>query len=134
MSFSTVIRDIEARLVANWATTVIDINPNVDFETPAHDDAYIKLRVFNESTNRVNVGQPGIHRTRGTIIVQVFTPLNSGTRLAMTHGDTIAEIFRDVQFSGITCREAHIEDIGEFEGRWQTNIVVPFFWDGRHTV
>jgi hypothetical protein len=134
MSFSTVVRDIEARLIANWATTVIDINPNADFKPPAYDTAWIKLRIFNEKTDRTNVGNPGCHRTIGTIIIQIFTPLNSGTRTAIGYGDTLAEIFRDQQFNGITCREAHVEDVGEMDGRWQTNLIVPFYWDARHTV
>jgi len=133
MSFSTVQRDIEARLVANWGTTRIDINPNVDFPVPSEQESFIKLRVFNESTNRVNVGMPGYHRTRGTIIIQIFTPLNSGNRTALSYGDTLGDLFRDKQFNGITCREAHVEDIGEFNGRWQTNLVVPFYWDGKYT-
>jgi len=133
MSFSTVQRDIEARLVANWATTPIDINVNVNFTPPDYLTDWVKLRVFNERTDRVNVGMPGYHRTRGTIIVQIFTDLNSGTRKALSYGDLIADIFRDKQFNGITCREAHIEEIGAYEGRWQTNVVVPFFWDGRYS-
>lgn len=133
MSFATVIRDIEARLVANWATTPIDINVNADFVIPDYETAWIKLRVFNESTSRINVGNPGHHRTRGTIIVQMFTPLNSGTRTSMAYGDTLAEIWRDKQFNGITCQSVHVEEIGEFAGRWQTNLVVPFYWDAIHS-
>ena len=134
MSFSTVTRDIESRLVSNWATTVIDINTNADFTPPPYDTAYVKLRLFNEQTQRKNVGNPGLHRTMGTIIVQVFTPKNTGTRTGQEYAETIGAIFRDQQFSGITCREAHVEDVGEYEGRWQTNVIIPFYWDALHSV
>lgn len=134
MSFGTVTRDIEARLVANWATTVIDINTNAPFDPPGYDVAYVKLRILNEDTKRKNIGNPGIHRTRGTIAVQVFTPVNTGTRTGQDYAETIGAIFRDQQFNGITCREAHVTDHGEYEGRWQTNVLVPFYWDARHSV
>lgn len=134
MSFSTVTRDIEARLVANWSTTAIDINENTDFDPPAYDVPYVKLRILEESTRRVNIGNPAVHRSVGTIAVQVFTPTNTGTRTGQGHAETIGAIFHDQQFNGITCREALVTDFGEYEGRWQTNVLIPFYWDGRHSV
>lgn len=133
MSFATVTRDIEARIVANWATTVIDINDNADFTPPGHDTPYVKLRIMNEDTQRKNIGNPGLHRTPGMIAVYVFTPLNTGTRLGQEYAETIGAIFRDLQFNGITCREASVKDVGEYEGRWQTNVLIPFYWDAYHS-
>lgn len=134
MSFSTVTRDIELRLAANWSTTVIDVNENADFTPPAYDTPYVKLRIMDESTNRVNIGNPGVHRSRGTIIVQVLTPLNTGTRTGEQYAEDIGAIFHDQQFNGITCREATDKDAGEYEGRWLTNVIVPFYWDAFHSV
>lgn len=134
MSFATVTRDIEARLAANWATTVIDMNENADFTPPGYDTPYVKLRILNESTERKNIGNPGLHRTMGTIAVNVFTPKNTGTRTGQGYAETIGALFRDQQFNGITCREAHVTDIGEYEGRWQTNVLIPFYWDALHSV
>lgn len=133
MSYATVERDIEQRLTDNWATTVIDINPNVDFTPPAHETSWIKLRIMNEDVNRKNIGNPGVHRVDGTIVINIYTALNEGSRTGMAHGDTLAALFRDKQFNGITCREATVKAAGQFEGRWQTNVLIPFYWDGYYT-
>jgi len=133
MSYSTVVRDIEQRLVDNWATTRIDINPNAPFKT-SDGEEFVKLRVYNESSSRKTIGATGVHRQNGTIIIQIYTNLAEGTRKGIGYGDTLAALFRDQQFNGITCREALVEDIGEFEGRWQTNLVIPFYWDGTYSV
>lgn len=132
MSYATVQRDIEKRLQDNWATTPIDINPNVKFTVPDYDQDYIKLRIQNDDADRRNIGAPGCHRVMGTIIIQIFINKNEGTRKSAAYGDTLAALFRDVTFNGITCREALVRDIGEFEGRWQTNLLIPFYWDGRY--
>lgn len=132
MSYATVERDIEQRLLDNWATTRIDVNPNVKFTPPGEQEDYIKLRIAHAEADRVNVGSPGCHRMSGTIIIQIFTVKGEGTRRGTGYGDTLASLFRDVTFNGITCREALVNDIGEFEGRWQTNLMIPFYWDGRY--
>jgi hypothetical protein len=131
MSFSTVQRDIELRLQANWATTTIDINPNVDFTQPEHDTAFIRLRVMNEPSRRVNIGQPACVRNFGMIAINIFVPLNTGNRTGLSYGDTLAELFREVQFNGITTRQPTVSDVGEYEGRYQVNMLVPFYWDSR---
>lgn len=131
MSFATAARDIEQRLKDNWATTVIDLNPDVRFKPPA-DDAWIKLRVFNESSTRINIGRPGIHRANGSVAIEIYTPLGEGTRRGLGYGDTLAALFRDVQFNGLTFREANVEPVGEFEQWWQTTMFTTFYWDGRY--
>lgn len=132
MSFLTVTRDIELRLNANWATTVIDINENVDFTPPNYDTPYVKLRIFGKATERKNVGNPSVHRRLGVISVEVFTPLNTGTRLGQEYAETIGAIFRDQTFNGITCREAAVKATGEHEGRWATVVAMKFKYDDNY--
>lgn len=128
MSFSTARRDIEKRLDANWATTPVAFE-NVKFNPP-NDSPWVKLRIFENSVNRINIGSPGFHRAQGTIIVEIYTLLGTGSNTGRSYADTIAAIFRDAQFNGITCREASVEIAGEINGWWQTNVSIPFFWDG----
>lgn len=132
MSYATVERDIEKRLITNWATTVIDINENVEFNPPADGSDWIKLRIVDETTDRVNIGNPGVHRAQGRIELEIYTGVNTGTRTGKTYAATLASLFRDAQFNGITCREASVNTIGERDGRWITLVSVPFFWDGRY--
>jgi len=132
MSFSTVIRDIEQRIKDNWATTVVAF-PNVPLKKkPVSDDHWIRLRVFNDTTNRITIGTPGLHRASGTVVIEIFTPLNKGTRTGFTYGDTLAELFRDAQFNGITFQEVNISDAGPYEGWQKHDLVTPFYWDGTY--
>lgn len=126
-------RYIEQRLLANWSTTPIDINPNVNFVPPA--SAYIKLNVFNERTIRKTIGviRP-VYRHLGTIIIRVFTPLHTGTRTGKTLGEGVAAIFNEQSFDCIVCRQSRVSVIGEFEGRLQTNVITPFIFDSDCTV
>lgn len=130
MSFATAERDIEQRLIDNWPTTPIDINPNVDFTPPAADIVWVKLRVEDREVNRVNIGLTNIHRAEGAITLSLFSPLGNGTRGTLGYADALAKIYRDQQFNGITCKGALVEFYGEYEGRWRTDVSVPFYWDG----
>jgi len=131
MSFSTARRDIEQRLTDNWATTVIAYD-NVDFDPPPNQ-YWVRLRIFEDTANRINIGTPGVHRIAGSIIVELFGPLNQGTQTIRSYADTISEIFRDQQFNGITCREAIPTNVGETGGWYKYDVSIPFFYDGRYS-
>ena len=127
MSSEAARRDIEKRFTSNWATTVIAYD-NVKFNKPEPDVSWCRLRIEETNVDRTNVGLPGKHRTYGDIIIEIYTPIGTGTRISKQYSDTIAEIFRDVQFSGITCREATPITVGEASGWWQVNLFIPFFY------
>lgn len=131
MSNATARRDIENRFNDNWATTKIAWD-NVHFVPPS-GEAWVAFHVFEDASNRVNIGMPGIHRTSGTIVVNVMVPENTGTNTARGYADTIAAIFRDAVFNGITCREATVTNAGVNEGWYQINVTIPFQWDGSYT-
>jgi len=132
MSFATARRDIELRLRDNWATTTIAYD-NVAFETPAGDTAWVAVRVFEDTSARITIGNPGVHRQSGLIAIYIYVPQNTGTQVARGYADDIAAIFRDKQFNGITCREASVTNVGDFEQWYQVNVTIPFYWDGTYT-
>jgi len=129
MSYSTARRDIEKRLQNNWATTEVAYD-NVDFDEPKQSDSWIRLRVFEDSSNRINIGKKGVHRQAGTIALEIYIPRNTGTKLIQDHADALAGLFRDAQFNGITCREASLSINGDFNGWYQGTLTIPFHWDG----
>lgn len=128
MSLATARRDIEKRLADNWATTPIAFD-NVNF-TPPEDAAWIRLVIQDGDAFRVCVGNPGHHRQTGVIMLRIYVPLNGGTNTARQYADTLAALFRDVQFNGITCREASPINLGEVEGWYAYSINIPYFYDG----
>lgn len=147
MSLATARRDIEKRIQSNWATTpvVFDNQPYA----PRAGQAWVRVQIFEEDVNRINIGNPGYHRVVGIIILSIYVPVNTGTQTARQYADTLATLFRDVEFSGIICREAVPSTIGEIilpaggitggaipkeSGWYQYDIRVRFQWDGVYSV
>lgn len=128
MSFATARRDLEKRMADNWATTEIAYD-NVDFTTP-EDQSWVAFRIFEEDTNRINVGMPGHHRVTGNIIIEINVPVNTGTHIARGYADDIAGIFREAQFNGITMREAKVTNAGIVNGWYRVDVLIPFYWTG----
>jgi len=123
-------RAIEQRLVDNWVSTDIDINANVPFSAPPLDASYIKLDILRDDRERLNIGtdKPVVHQ-HGTIVIRIYTPPEAGTRLGIDYGNTLAELFREVKFGGVKTRQPNVKSAGEFQKRWQTNMLVSFQWE-----
>lgn len=128
MSLATARRDIEKRLSDNWATTPIAFD-NVYYE-PVKGTPWIQLSIQEGDAFRVNIGTPGVHRQTGIILIQIFTDTKSGTHIIRQYADTLSELFRDVQFNGITCREVDPVAVGFVEGWYQYNLNIPYYYDG----
>jgi len=131
MSFETIRRDIYKRLQDNWATTEIAF-PNIPFADPSQDDTWIAIKLFEDNVNRINIGEPALHRHNGTIGLEINVPKNTGTKTGRGHADTLATLFREAQFNGITCREPNITEIGDVEGWYRLTVAIPFYWDGSY--
>ena len=138
MSLATARRDIESRIAANWATTPV-VFDNAPY-SPQAGQTWVRVQIFEEDVQRINIGNPGYHRVTGLIIMSIYVPIETGTQTARTYADTLAALFRDVQFNGITCREAVPATIGEITakgsetGWFQYDISVRFYWDGVYSV
>lgn len=132
MGFSTVSRDIEQRINDNWISTKIayenvPLNPK-----PDPTDSWIQVKVFDDVSTRITIGAGGTHRQTGTLVIEIYTPLNEGNRSAKDYGDTLAALFRDVQFNGLTFREANVITAGQQEGWFKVNMITSFFWDAQY--
>lgn len=132
MSFETASRDIEKRLEANWATTQIAYE-NVPF-IPPKKESWVELKIFEDDVRRITIGNPGTHRTTGTITITINIPEGSGNRVAKNYAGTLAAIFRDEQFNGITCREARLGTGGTKDGWYSIPLTIAFFWDGLYEI
>jgi len=132
MSFSTVERDIEQRLLDNWVATEVDINPNVDFETPAPGTDWIKLEILHDGAQRAGPGQPAVIRHRGRIRVDIFTSLDTGTAGSNVYLNILFSLFEEAQFGGVICETAITNGGGQHRGWWRERVEFPFWWDGRY--
>lgn len=133
MSFATTRRDIEQRFVDNWATTIISFD-NVPFNKPENDTEWVYFRIFENPSQRITLSRRSVHRATGLIAVQIYVAKNTGTQLARSYADTIAAIFRDQQFNGVTCQEASVTNVGDFENWYQVNVTIPYYVDAVYSV
>jgi len=62
----------------------------------------------------------------GLIVIQVFTPINTGTVTARSYADTLAAIFDDQSFDDVVCGVASIANIGTSDIWYQMNITIPY--------
>lgn len=136
MSFAGERQAIEKRLSDNWTTTPIQFD-NVAFSAPA-DNTYVSLTIINGDADQIELGETPVHRHIGVITIQVFVPVENGTNTARSYADSLAAIFRNVQFSAgssgtILCRSPNIVRVGVSNGLYQLNVAVPYQRDVTYT-
>ena len=125
MSFVNERLAIEDRLQEYWSYTDIAW-VNVDFDVPNNKD-WIKLNILNGSSSYRAIN--GLKRHAGVILIQVFTPVNTGTNKVREYSDTIASIFDSKTFSDVVCDVASIVTIGADDRFYQVNVTIPYWRD-----
>jgi hypothetical protein len=125
MSFVDERLSIENRLQEFWNYTPVAWE-NVDFDIPNNSD-WIRLNILNGSSNYRAIDYKKRHT--GVILIQVFTPVNTGTNKVREYSDTIASIFDSRTFSDIVCDVASVQNIGADDGFHQVNVTIPFWRD-----
>lgn len=128
MTFEAENTAIESKFHDNWAAATPVKYDNVDF-TPPGNAAFVELQIHNGFASPISTGGTTLYRSPGIISINIYLPLNTGTKTAKGYTDTIAAIFRGQQFSGIICRAASVTRIGELDGKFVYNVSIPFFRD-----
>jgi len=125
-NFDTIRTDIEAYLVANWATTTIQFS-NAKFTTPAAE--WVRCQVVFGDTSQVSMGSSQDHRTELLVVLSLFGKNNSGTGQLLTYADTLTDLFVNKDIGVVKTRSPSINVIGEVDGFYQINLVVPAYSD-----
>jgi len=117
---------IEAKFQTDWADATPIAWDNVKHQyTP--DESFVELSIINGVADQISLGNNPLHRHMGIILVKINTPIDNGTGVALTYADTIMAIFRNaLTFSGITCRTPRAEKVGEVDGWYRVNAIMPF--------
>ena len=102
MSLATARRDIETRIQSNWATTPVAFD-NAPYR-PRAGTPWVRVHIFEEDVNRLNIGTPGYHRVVGLIVMSIYVPVETGTQVARGYADTLAALFRDVVAANLAQR------------------------------
>ncbi len=131
MSFAATRQAIEERFRDFWLARTKVHYENTAFE-PTHGVAWVRLSIREGEGNQIELAANPLHKFAGLIIVQVFTPENTGTSDARLLADVAAECFRSVSFAAgasgqITCQTPSAQTIGVDDAGWfQINVVAPY--------
>jgi hypothetical protein len=76
-------------------------------------------------------GESGVGMRNGAVIIDIFTPKNSGDRQGLTYAGQIEDLYRREDLSGVILDEPSTNSIGISQEWFQTNVVIPFHcWIG----
>ena len=106
MSFTTERQLIESDLDSFWTATTIAF-PNVQF-TPVSGTAFIRLTVFNANSDLLEFTNDGAKLYTGLIMVGIFTPVNTGSKLARSYADMLVD-----HYEGLTLSNIHFDASSE---------------------
>jgi len=109
---------------ASFATTDIAWE-NVKFE-PEDEQTYVSFRIVHAFEDQASLGDSPLFRAAGFLSIAIMTPEGTGTATAKKNADKIAAVFRGQTLSGIIFRAPRIEEVGNQNGYYQLNIIVPF--------
>lgn len=121
---------IYQRFVTAWGATT-DYTFDSEQYTPPPGVPWVRLTVRHLSSAQETLGDIGNRKFErgGSILLQIFTPLNAGTRAGDTLIDTARNIFEGVRFSGIRCNNAVAREIGASDGYYMSIIETSFLYD-----
>lgn len=130
---------IENLFTTGWGSTTVvkyDGAPLQSYPTTA----WVSIEVWDGLANKASLGSGAqLRRSTGTVFINIYTPLNKGSKAARDYADTVCTIFRDKQISGITFEEPDVRRVGEqyftINGVQSTTmwfqlvVSIPFFCD-----
>jgi len=129
---------IENMFTTAWGAATAVKYDNVPFTVPS--SAWVGLEVWDGASAKASLGVTALRRTSGTVFVNIYTPLNAGSKPARDYADSVTAIFRDQRVSGITFEEPDVKRLGEMvvsstgtvnsTTQWyQMVVAIPFFYD-----
>jgi hypothetical protein len=128
VSFAHEARVIEAHVDTNWVEP-----PKLFFEGQPRGtlpDEYVAVFIRPAAGRRIYLNQPR-HRFAGTVIAQIFTKPNIGTRRAREIADLFSVLLVnkqlvDAQAGTLRFRTPYISDTIEANGWFQLNVSAPY--------
>jgi hypothetical protein len=127
---SQVLTSIESRFDSNWDDDSVEVRYEQDRRKRPSIN-FIRLTVRTLGTQEMGIaGSKILYRRQSSIVMQCFTIVGNGTKLAKDIADRAVAIFEGKQFAEITCRESSIRELGDDgKGFYQVNATVFFDFD-----
>jgi hypothetical protein len=130
MNHADAAKEVEKRVQDHlWAPSDLALAfDNVAFKPPSPSKPWLRTTILDAEAVKTDLVNR--YRHPGLVVVQVFVPIQSGTRGGRALADQVASLFRSVTVSGIFFRTPSLQRVGDTSDGWfQMNVNVPFFWD-----
>ncbi len=116
------------RFVAQWANRTPFTFENEKWEEPKPDVDWVRVSVRNTGGGQETLGPKTQrkYRRRGSIFVQVFTPVAKGMKAGAGHAQAARAIFEGESFTGIDANNGVIRESGS-DGKFYQTLVEVFF-------
>lgn len=130
MSLTTTITDLNAYFSSQWGATTPIAYDNVAFNADLNPE-FVAFSISFGAQNQASIGAPNhnIYRQRGIVSVRIFTPLDRGAKRGMQLADQVSALFRTKNISGITFKSPSTTVVGQFDGVFQVNVAISFYYD-----
>lgn len=125
--FDRISQILEEKLQASWTLSEIAW-ANMSY-IPKQDVPFIRQSITQTTSDRINVGDVGLYRDYGLMIIQVFTPRRKGTRENAVLASSVAALFREYSHDGLYCGAPFVEVVGESKEWYQSNVIVDYYYD-----
>ena len=129
MSFETTRVAITDRFKTAWNVATLPVVYE-NQPQPSQAGAWGRFSVMQGQSDPVAIGAATSKRVTGAIFLQIFLPLNTGTKKAHDCADAFVAIFDQARFKSgvhyIVCDNAGMVDAGERAGWLQKNLRVQF--------
>lgn len=129
--YDTEAEAIFGRLNTNWSDATPIAWPNEGYE-PDAGDAWLEPVLNTQDAFNADIASSPRIRHPGLLTVNVRTPLGEGDGQARRLGDDVADIFRNVSFSGITFRAPTVRPVGREDGWYRVQVDCPYWRDSTH--
>lgn len=104
--------------------------PNAVFQKPATSSAtWCRVRIQTTGGAERNLFAGKVDRARGNLVVQCFTPSGAGHASANDFAWSVVRAFSAQEADGIRYLAAAPTQVGQSEGSYQINVVVPWVAD-----
>jgi len=125
---------IESRFQTAWAlaypapSAIPVAYENFPFRPTATQIEWAELFVIHNNEQNISMGGAATgYRRHGIIQVNIYVKKNSGAKRFRDLLESAAVIFRNTEFSSITCRAAEINQLGDSDIWYKASVSISFF-------
>lgn len=129
MSFISESQALHAYFSGTWGETTPVQYENVDFN-PVEGQEWVRFLIINGTGFASSIGGMS-HRYPSQVVVEIFTPKNTGPKRSKELAEIVSDMFIDNQFTNpsMTFRTPYIINVGTVDNWHQINVICPFYRD-----